>query len=68
MNRVFTLEQAIELVPDSRRVKGMKISYLTRSGDFKEATYLGDSSETSDWMNLDNWQTRADYIIDGGEW
>ena len=65
LNKMYTKEEAILAVPNSRRQKGLTLRYYTKPGYFDEITFLGDSIE--DWDDLDYWGMGGN-IIDGGEW
>lgn len=63
--RRFDLEDAIKLVANNRRSKGMKIRYLSKNDKYVEYSYVGNTLDTSEFLNENNW---VDNIgsIDGG--
>lgn len=63
----YTLAEAIRLVPPVRRGKGLEVKYLNRAGALDGSIYYGDTTEDTDWENLDNWGNSL-RVIDGGEW
>ena len=65
--RTFTLAQAIDIVPESRRKPGLKIRYLDNFNVYREYTYSGADTTSDNWTNEDNWFPGTN-IIDGGEW
>lgn len=64
--RSYTLQEAIILVPESRRRTGLKVRFLTSTGIYDELIYIGDDISSENWNNPDNW-SRGSTIIDGGE-
>lgn len=66
-NRVFSLSQAIEFVPENRRSPGMKIRFLDEEGLYSEYTFTSPATSSDSWGNLKNW-SRSLGVIDGGEW
>lgn len=65
-DRKYTQSEAIAAVPLDRRIKGMKLRFF--NGDYyEEITFLGDSTDESEWNDIENWGTGGT-IIDGGEW
>ena len=73
MSASYTLETAINAVPENRRAVGMKIRFKKGDGDnnsanniYVEYSYIGTSVEPGDFTNLSNWVSGVD-IIDGGE-
>ncbi len=65
-DKVYTLEQAVEIVSESRRQKGMKIRFKSDVNLYSEYSYVGSSLDAADFKNLGNWTSGIDYI-DGGE-
>ena len=63
----YTLSEAIRLVPNNRRGKGMEVKFLNKAGSLDSAIYYGDTTEDEEWENLDNWENSVK-VIDGGEW
>ena len=62
--KMYTIEEAINLVPKSRRIPGIKVTFLGTSGMTETYTYSG-----GDWESLESWGIGDDEtIIDGGEW
>lgn len=60
----YSLEEALSLVPKSRRIPGIKLTFLGESGLLETYTYLG-----GDWDNFKSWGlSENETIIDGGEW
>ena len=79
LQRVYTLSQAIAIVPVSRRSFTMKIRFIENADldgnnnliniRFAEYFYTGPMGFTNeDWLNPDNWSRDVPNIIDGGEW
>ena len=66
-DRVFTLPEAIGIVSQTRRMKGMKVRFLASNDCYVEYSYIGSTLEDSDWYNLENWSIFEDPVIDGGE-
>lgn len=66
-SREFSLRDAINTVPISRRKPGMKIRFLSGAGIYSEYIYSGDDSVGS-WTDENNWDNVSFNIIDGGEW
>lgn len=65
-DRTFTLEEAIGIVVETRRQKGMKIRFKNKNGNFVEYSYCGASLNTPDFINSINW-TGGVEVVDGGE-
>ena len=69
-SRIFTLSEAISLVPRSRRKQGLKIKYLASENPKSYHEYIfsfiGNFTD-SDWENTNNWSLPFTEI-DGGEW
>lgn len=62
--RMYTLEEAIAIVPKSRRIPGVRLTFLGTSGILETFTYSG-----GDWESFESWGIGDDEtIIDGGEW
>ncbi len=66
-NRVFDLYEAVNVVSQTRRMRGMKIRFLANNDTYLEYSYVGDTLNDSDWKNLDNWTMIESTIVDGGE-
>ena len=66
-SRTFTLEEAIVLVPQKRRLPGLVIKFVDRDNQFKEYLFNEISVTESNWTNLNNWKLPFNHI-DGGEW
>lgn len=69
--RVFTLEQAIKQVPESRRSPGLKIRFLSEYDMYVEYTYSYVDVTSENWLDVNNWSCNTvgpGNIIDGGEW
>lgn len=60
--RIFTLEEAIELVPLGRRVLGILIQFLSKDG-LSCFRYKGGT-----WEDQGNWESVEFDYIDGGVW
>ena len=65
--RTFTLEEAINQVPNTRRKPGITIKYLDIFNVFREYTYSGPDVTSENWTNVDYWYPGANEI-DGGVW
>lgn len=65
----FSLMEAIEVVPVSRRRPGIKVKFLNREGNYSEYTFSGKSAvvNETDWKDLNLWSYSFN-SIDGGEW
>lgn len=79
LQRVYSLEQAIAIVPVNRRSFTMKIRFIENADTdnnnnlinirFAEYFYTGPMGFTNDdWINPENWSKNVPNIIDGGEW
>lgn len=66
-SRRFSLEEAINIVSNTRRIKGMKIRFLSENGKYVEFSYVGETLDSNEWNNPNNWTESLD-VIDGGEW
>lgn len=66
-DRVFNLREAIEIVSQTRRVRGLKIRFKAQNNSYLEYSYIGPTVKDLDWYNLDNWVILEDYEVDGGE-
>lgn len=61
--RIFTFEDIIKLIPESRRVPGIHVRFLGTQGQ-EEYTWEG-----GDWIDKKSWIiARESKLIDGGEW
>lgn len=68
-NRIFTLEEAISLVPVDRRVPGLEIRFLSAENNFSLFIYMGQNVDSDSWENLSYWlDLRNTNYIDGGLW
>lgn len=67
LDRFFTEAEAIAAVPESRRLRGLRLRYFAAPGYFEDITYIGDSTDPDSWSDPDNWGTGS-MVIDGGEW
>ena len=65
--RTFTLGEAIEVVSNNRRARGMKIRFLGDAGKYMEYSFIGTGLDDATWKNEENWESGPD-VIDGGEW
>ena len=65
--RVFELSEAISVVSQTRRVKGMKIRFLGENETYLEYSYTGSTLNDTDWKNIENWTMVEDLLVDGGE-
>lgn len=65
-NNPFTLEQAINAIPENRRKVGMKVRFKNDNNLYVEYSYLGSTIDSLEFNTLGNWTTGIDYI-DGGE-
>ena len=63
----FTLDEAIAAVSNERRIKGMKLRFRNKSGKYVEYSYVGNTLDSIDWNNQNNWLTTLE-IVDGGTW
>lgn len=61
----MSLSEALKAIPESRRLPGMSIKFLTDSGKFVEMVYCGEDVEG--WELTENWAPIVSRI-DGGEW
>lgn len=61
----YTLLAAIRTVPESRRVLGLKIRFK-RSGGNSEYSYIGKTTDSTEWTKTENWSAGNTNIIDGG--
>ena len=66
-DRTFSLEEAISIVSNERRIRGMKLRFRNKSGKFVEYSYVGNTLDSIDWNNQNNWLTTLE-VIDGGTW
>lgn len=66
-NRIFSLSEAINVISNTRRVRGMKIRFLAQNNSYSEYSYVGKTLSDIDWKNLDNWTIFEDVVVDGGE-
>jgi hypothetical protein len=66
LDRIYTLEEILPLVPEQRRVPGIKLRFLSSEGWVE---YVYEPKEGLGWENANCW-TEGDgaRIIDGGEW
>lgn len=65
-NGKYTLEEAINYVPESRRVPGLLLRFRMADGKYYQFTYNSDDTDPMSWGNKDNWGNSVT-IIDGGE-
>jgi hypothetical protein len=65
--RVFDLSEAIDIVSQTRRMKGMKVRFLGDNNSYLEYSYVGPTVNDTDWENVDNWTMLEDPLIDGGK-
>lgn len=65
--RIFELPEAISIVSQTRRMKGMKIRFLGKNETYLEYSYTGLTLNDADWKNIENWTMIEDLIVDGGE-
>lgn len=65
--RIFDLSEAINIVSQTRRMKGMKIRFLGENEIYLEYSYIGPTLNDVDWENIDNWTMIEDLVVDGGE-
>lgn len=64
--KTFTFSEAIDQVPVSRRIPGIKLRYIdTLTKEWVEYVFTG--SDSSDWMKEDCWNYSLSSIINGGE-
>lgn len=64
--KTFTFSEAINQVPVSRRIPGIKLRFidtLTKSW----AEYIFTGTDSSEWEDEDCWNYSSSNIIDGGE-
>lgn len=66
-DRTFTLGEAIQMIANVRRSRGMKLRFLNKNNKYVEYSYVGTTLDTIDWNNQDNWTTTLE-IVDGGTW
>lgn len=64
--RKFNLQEALELSKNIIRAYGLRLRFLSSTGNYTEYTYLGTSLIDEDWTNENNWSTGID-VVDGGE-
>lgn len=64
---VFDLQEAIEVVSQTRRNMGLKIRFLGQNNSYLEYSYIGPTLNDVDWNNTENWTMLENVIIDGGE-
>lgn len=67
----YTLQEAVNLVPQSRRGFTMKIRFIENTNPiiYAEYFYCGPKSITPEsWSNTENWSKDVPTIIDGGTW
>lgn len=64
--RVFLIDEALNLSKDIMRAYGLRLRFLGTTGRYVEYSYLGSSLDEHDWLNQDNWCTGVD-LVDGGE-
>ncbi len=62
----YTIYQAANLVPESRRKLGMAMRFLSVYGVWSEMVYVGDDLAVEHWTDENNWSSGN--IFDGGEW
>lgn len=65
--RVFTLSEAVLLVPSSRRTPGMTIRFLGDDNIYHTYIYLSSQVNNESWVDLNNWYP-DNTVIDGGVW
>lgn len=58
----YTLEEALALVPEERRVPGICVIYKAKDEQWHKVTFLGGT-----WTDSGSWATGGN-DIDGGEW
>lgn len=67
LGKTYTIEEAISLVPESRRVNGITVKFIGPKKTWQMHTYQG--RDKQGWLNLDNWTVdKNNKIIDGGQW
>ena len=66
-DRTFTLGEAIQIVSNVRRSRGMILRFLNTNNKYVEYAYVVSTLDTIDWNNQDNWTTTLE-IVDGGTW
>ena len=68
-SKVFSLYDAINAVPKSRRRLGLKLRYLSSNSpiSYCEYVFCGLSIDDENWSNTNNW-TLPFIEVDGGEW
>ena len=65
--RILELPEAISIVSQTRRMKGMKIRFLGENETYLEYSYIGPTLKDKDWENIENWAISEDLLVDGGE-
>lgn len=65
--RILELPEAISIVSQTRRMKGMKIRFLGENETYLEYSYIGSTLKDEDWENIENWAISEDLLVDGGE-
>lgn len=58
-----SLSDVLGLIPENRRVEGIKIRFKETILGWVEYVFLG-----GDWSNMDRWRFSLRTVIDGGEW
>ena len=71
LQRAYTLQEAVSLVPQGRRGFTMKIRFIVNMNPIRyvEYFYCGPKEfNNSDWENINNWTENIPAVIDGGTW
>ena len=79
LQKVYSLADAVKIVPNERRSFTMKIRFIENADTdnnnnlknirFAEYFYTGPMGFTNDdWIDTNNWSKNVPKIIDGGEW
>lgn len=67
-NTVYTLDTAIEMIPEGRRNLGLKLIFRDGEESWAEYVYQGTTIKDADWTNIKNWLVIRTDVIDGGIW
>ena len=66
-SKTFNFQEAVNLVPQSRRSPGLRLKYLGLDNSYKEFIFSCPSVTKENWVLEENWKLPFDNI-DGGEW
>lgn len=65
---IYTLDTAIDMIPDSRRNLGLKLMFRDGRDSWGEYVYQGQTTKDEEWKDIKNWLGIKADIIDGGVW